>query len=269
MCGGRKMLSTNEAGELTSPNYPVQSVNNPNCHWILMASNSEEHITLTFTHIDVHNSDNCQNQFVEVRDGDSGGGNDMTASPLIGRYCGDRVPAPITSQGNALYITSSFGIFRATYATSTSFCGGEFTAIEGHFNSPVSISIDGINVIKYFGQNYPNSYPLDSECVWLIKASPGNRVTFHFSAFNIEANEYCNTDYVELREQSSSGPMLGRYCGQQVPAMNYTSTNVLWVKFRSDQSGSAPGFQAFYSLEHGIDLTGPTGQIASPGLTSQ
>lgn len=119
-----------------------------------------------------------------------------------------------------------------------------------------------------FFKDYPNSYPLESECIWIISASPGNRVTFNFISFNIEESEYCNTDYVELREQDSSGPFLGRYCGDQVPTLNFTSTNVLWVKFRSDQSGTAPGFQAYYALQHGIELSGTSGQIASPGFKS-
>ena len=139
MCGGRKVLGTNEMGELTSPNYPVHSIINLNCHWILIASEPEDHITLTFTHIDINAGNDCNEHFVEVRDGDSGGGTDLAASPLIGRYCGDRIPAPVTSQGNALYITNSMGIFRAIYATSTSFCGGEFTAQEGYFMSPVCL----------------------------------------------------------------------------------------------------------------------------------
>ena len=139
MCGGRKLLGTNEIGELTSPNYPVNSILNPNCHWILIASEPTEQITLTFTHIDIHAADDCTEHYVEVRDGDSGVGTDLSASPLIGRYCGDRIPAPITSQGNSLYITNSFGTFRATYTTSTSFCGGELTAQEGYFMTPVSL----------------------------------------------------------------------------------------------------------------------------------
>ena len=94
----------------------------------------------------------------------------------------------------------------------------------------------------------------------------GNRVNFDFVSFEVEANDYCNTDYVELREQSSAGPLLGRYCGQQSPTLNFTSTNILWVKFRSDESGTAPGFMAHYALQHGIDLMGTSGQIASPGL---
>jgi cubilin len=141
MCGGRKIVNSNEIGELTSPNYPHHSVTNPDCHWILMAAQPEEHITLTFTRLDIYESETCEHNFVEVRDGDSGGGLDLAASPLIGRYCGNRIPAPITSQGNALYITNAMGVFRATYATSTSYCGGEFTSESGYFMSPVCFSI--------------------------------------------------------------------------------------------------------------------------------
>lgn len=101
--------------------------------------------------------------------------------------------------------------------------------------------------------------------MWIIRASPGNRVTFNFISFNIEDNEYCNTDYLELREGSSSGPYLGRYCGSQTPTLNFTSTETLWVKFRSDQQGTAQGFQAHYALQHGIELRGRSGRIASPG----
>ncbi|XP_054159895.1 LOW QUALITY PROTEIN: cubilin-like [Oppia nitens] len=252
LCGGRKVLGSNEVGELTSPNFPHHSVYKPDCHWILVASQPEEHITLTFTRIDISGTD-CEQNYVEVRDGDNGGtdggSNPTASSPLIGKYCGDKVPPPITSLGNSLYIVNTFGLFRATYTTSTSYCGGTFTSHEGVFQSPA----------------YPNSYPLETECIWIISASPGNRVTFNFITFNIEESDYCNTDYLELRENDSSGPLLGRYCGQQIPSLNFTSTHILWVKFRSDQSGTAPGFQASYALEHGIDLVGESGAIANPG----
>ena len=141
-------MNDNEVGELTSPNFPHHSIVNPNCHWTIIASKPEEHITLTFTRIDITESQDCQHHYVEVRDGDSGGGTDLAASPLIGKYCGDRIPAPITSQGNALYITNSFGLFRATYSTSTSFCGGDITSQEGIFQSPVSNRIRIDSIIK-------------------------------------------------------------------------------------------------------------------------
>lgn len=46
-------------------------------------------------------------------------------------------------------------------------CGGELEALHGWFASP----------------GYPNSYPVEIECVWTIKSSPGNTVMVDFRYF--------------------------------------------------------------------------------------
>ena len=43
-------------------------------------------------------------------------------------------------------------------------CGGDFTSESGSFTSP----------------GYPNSYPIDTECVWTIMVPPGSRVQLSF-----------------------------------------------------------------------------------------
>lgn len=40
----------------------------------------------------------CRYDFVELRDGNS------IHSPLVGRYCGDKIPPPIRSSGDSLHI---------------------------------------------------------------------------------------------------------------------------------------------------------------------
>lgn len=40
----------------------------------------------------------CRYDYVEVRNGDG------LSSPVIGRFCGDQLPPPITSSGNSLHI---------------------------------------------------------------------------------------------------------------------------------------------------------------------
>lgn len=134
ICGGRKVIGDNEIGELTSPNYPHESVQNGVCHWILSASSPDKHISFIFTHIESHMlEEQCSLVGIELRDGDT------NQSPLIGRYCGSRVPPPIVTEGSALFISKSeLIIFRATYSTSTSHCGGDFTGEQGYFMSPVS-----------------------------------------------------------------------------------------------------------------------------------
>ena len=64
---------------------------------------------------------------------------------------------------------------------------------------------------------------------------------------SIESSDYCNNDFVEIHEESSSGRLLGHYCGNEIPA-NVTAGNNLWVLFRSDAEGQGSGFWADYEL---------------------
>jgi len=85
-------------------------------------------------------------------------------------------------------------------------------------------------------QMLTNSYPF-----------PGNRVHISFRRMDIEATDFCNTDFVEVHESGPSGPLLGHFCGNEIPA-NITAARELWVLFRTDAEGQAPGFLADYSL---------------------
>lgn len=125
-------------------------------------------------------------------------------------------------------------------------CGGEYFSISGTIASPM----------------YPESYPINSECIWQLKTSPGNRIRLTFSVFEIETSPNCDSDYLEIREKSGIGPLIGIYCNE-LPGAVEASTE-LWIKFRSDNSGTAKGFLGEYNLIHGNELTGVSGEIASP-----
>lgn len=43
-------------------------------------------------------------------------------------------------------------------------------------------------------------------------------------------------------------PLIGRYCGNSLPAPIHSSSNFLWVRFRSDSSVSQAGFRAVYTV---------------------
>lgn len=114
-------------------------------------------------------------------------------------------------------------------------CGGIYGVIKGTISSP----------------NYPNNYLRDSECVWTLKASVGNRISLKFIDFVLEENEFCNEDYVEVRENDSVGPILGIFCGSNVPT-NITLSSSFWIKFRSNSIGSAKGFTADFNYGKNI-----------------
>mgnify|MGYP002259910321 CR=1 FL=1 len=79
-----------------------------------------DHVTLTFTHMDIEELNNCGYDYVEVLDGDN------AMAPRAGKYCGTRVPPPIVSSGMALFVifksdaSDERGGFRAVYTKSIS-----------------------------------------------------------------------------------------------------------------------------------------------------
>jgi len=86
----------------------------------------------------------------------------------------------------------------------------------------------------------------DSECVWILKSSVGNNISLNFITFELEEDEFCNEDYVEVREQNSNGSILGIFCGSNLPPNNISSS-LIWIKFRSSSLGSAKGFTANFN----------------------
>ncbi|KAG9476560.1 hypothetical protein GDO78_003221 [Eleutherodactylus coqui] len=208
------------------------------------------HITISFTDFQTERgSQNCTADYVEILGGDNSG------APSLGRLCGTVIPPPVTSLGNALVLrfVSNNDVnmkgFHASYSASLSACGGTLHMEVGAFSSPGS----------------PQPYPADTECVWTLLSSPGNRLTLSFKSFSLQMSENCSSDYVEIREGSETGPLLGRFCGDSLPN-NVTSVagHVLWVKFVSDGSLSGEGFQATFSHLFGNNIQGSYGQIASP-----
>lgn len=50
-----------------------------------------------------------------------------------------------------------------------------------------------------------------------------------------------------MREEHALGPVIGVLCGTDPPT-NISSSKSLWIKFRSDEADSAPGFLADFAL---------------------
>uniref|UniRef100_I3KD12 Cubilin n=1 Tax=Oreochromis niloticus TaxID=8128 RepID=I3KD12_ORENI len=247
---GATIITDDNGGAIASPRYPAQYPPNQNCSWIIRAQEPLNHVTLSFTDFDLERIfANCSHDFLEILDGDN------YNSPTIGRYCGSEIPHPVTSFSNSLvvkFISDQFDSrkgFRATYSGSTSSCGGDLVMETGAFNSP----------------NYPDAYPPNVECVWTIRSSPGNRIQLSFITFQLQGDSDCQNDYLEIREGNATGPLVDRFCGNSLPS-NYTSViaHIMWVKFVSDASVSGAGFRATFSHLYGVDVTGESGQIASP-----
>ena len=94
---------------------------------------------------------------------------------------------------------------------------------------------------------YPNSYPKNTICVWVITAPRGEHVRLLIKAIDLEYCTVCYCDYVEVREGASSdGLVIGRFCNSKRTTV-YSEGRQMWVKFRSDKAYQGKGFSASFS----------------------
>ncbi|XP_018577861.1 cubilin-like [Anoplophora glabripennis] len=242
-CGSR--LTTQGSGniQVTHDELSVQSY----CLWTIVSSDPSRRITLIITKMQMHMYDCNGENPVKIYGGET------TESPLLKSYCGKKVPPPLVSDGSAITIELQQSMdFFATYSVFDSHCGGEFNAAEGFFATP----------------GYPNKYPSDMECEWIINVAPGNNIMLTFTEFDILESEKCNTDFLEIRSNNVSGALLGIYCGKNKP-LNITHVGTLWLLYKSSKLDSgaivlAKGFYGEYKLNDYNELSGPRGTIASP-----
>uniref|UniRef100_H9G7X4 TNF alpha induced protein 6 n=1 Tax=Anolis carolinensis TaxID=28377 RepID=H9G7X4_ANOCA len=111
-------------------------------------------------------------------------------------------------------------------------CGGVFTDSKHIFKTP----------------GYPNEYEDDQICYWHIRVKYGQRINIQFLDFDLEDDESCMADYLEIYDSYDDvSGFVGRYCGDELPDDIVSTGNVMTLKFLSDASITAGGFQIQYT----------------------
>ncbi|XP_025080445.1 tolloid-like protein 1 [Pomacea canaliculata] len=111
-------------------------------------------------------------------------------------------------------------------------CDGVYTSPSGSISSPL----------------YPSQYPPNKDCIYIINTTQGHRITLTFVTFEIEAaTDDCKLDHLQIRDGSSElSPSMGIFCNTSVPDRVRSTSNTMWIRFRSG-SQSGTGFNATYS----------------------
>uniref|UniRef100_A0A915I2G4 CUB domain-containing protein n=1 Tax=Romanomermis culicivorax TaxID=13658 RepID=A0A915I2G4_ROMCU len=247
-CGG--ILTDNE-GKFTVVNETDNDVEYRACEWTIKAPLGRK-ILLVVENFIFNGQDNS------------------TGYPILS-IC-DFINGPnaisITSTGDAMFVSMHHAVttvpvpggivFAASYKFIESGCGGILTSSSGFISSP----------------NFPNPYPLGTECNWLIKVKTGYTVQFKFATLDIGpsvANYDCTSrfgdilgTYIELFDgQNASAPLLRRFCGSRAVLIGQTiasTENAMFVRFRTSATDSMEtrtgrGFSGNYSVGCGGLLT--------------
>ncbi|KAH9281792.1 Tolloid-like protein 1 [Echinococcus granulosus] len=278
-CGG---VINAANGTIQTPGFPAEYPPNKNCIWKIVAA-PKSTIFLNFTHFDLEGKNKaCNYDFINVYSGP------QHNQQKIGTFCGNTLPAPITSHTNELNIefytdgsVQRTG-FRAVFFTDLDECAdnnggcqhicrntiGSYYCecrpgykVYGRFNcKEIGISAGCQQEIsspegEIRTPNWPSEYPARQSCQWKITATPGHRVKVVFDAFEVESHQQCMYDRVIAYDGlTTDAPQLGRYCGSRKPAPIISTGATLLLTFNADGSVQRKGFRAQHSTVCGGEL---------------
>uniref|UniRef100_A0A8V0ZKP3 Metalloendopeptidase n=1 Tax=Gallus gallus TaxID=9031 RepID=A0A8V0ZKP3_CHICK len=267
ICGGEVRK---DAGQIQSPNYPDDYRPSKECIWKITVSEGF-HIGISFQAFEIEWHDACSYDYLEIRDG-------LTEnSPLIGQFCGYEKPEDIKSSSNKIWMkfTSDATISKAGFAANffkemdecsqpdnggceqhcentlgsykctcepgyeltadkkscEAACGGFITKLNGTITSP----------------GWPKEYPTNKNCVWQVVAPAQYRISLQFEVFDLEGNDVCKYDYVEVRSGLATDSKLhGKFCGSEKPEVITSYSNNIRLEFKSDNTVSKKGFKVHF-----------------------
>ncbi|XP_066542213.1 neuropilin-2b isoform X2 [Hoplias malabaricus] len=238
-CGGHRDAS--DAGYITTPGYPQEYPPHQDCRWIITAPEPSQRIVLNFNpHFELEKLD-CRYDFIEIRDGSS------ESADLLGKHCSNIAPAAIISSGPVLHIRfvsdyahqgAGFSLRYEIHKTGSD-CSRNFTSPSGVIESP----------------GFPDKYPHNLECTFIIVVPPHMEVTLTFLTFDLENDPLqgsegeCKYDWLEVWDGLPQvGPLIGRHCGTKIPPELKSSTGILSLTFHTDMAVAKDGFSARYNM---------------------
>lgn len=215
-------------------------------------------IKFNFEHMNMEkNPDGSCNSYILIRDGP------YEDSPFLGdgKYCGNSSPSIATTSGNKAIVQ----FYRARAMLKREFelkyqqigynCGGFITLTQMQNKSEITTP------------NYPNIPKPHIECIWRVTAPSGELLKIEFlERFDLTPSPNCMTEFLEVREGSTSNaPIIGKYCGQ-MPQPIFVSSNMVRLYYMTDVTVPRNGFKLKVSFVRcGKSITSTKGFLTSPG----
>ncbi|KAF0028409.1 hypothetical protein F2P81_019496 [Scophthalmus maximus] len=256
-CGG---LLHVDRGVVSSPHYPQNYMPGLDCSWHVMVTPGFR-VSVTFQspfQIQGYGTACSSGDYLELRNGPDG------SSPLLGgRLCGTSPPSLLQTTDNHLFLhflsdgSNEASGFKLTFEAHSQACGG---FIELSHNDPPGYITS---------PNYPQNYPQNVDCVWVITVPNGEAVQIDFEdEIYIEPTTQCLYDYLEVRDGSTTNAdLISRLCGNTRPSTQHSTGSSMLLRFRTDTSVTHKGFKAKYSKATcGGTYIGQRGVISSPGF---
>ncbi|XP_068942361.1 cubilin [Petaurus breviceps papuanus] len=251
-CGGT-FNATSSPQTTASPHSPDLLFPLSICTWIIDAP-PQQQVKLVVQEFQLHSED-CSQNYLQIQDSPEFQ-NDQ--SP-VHRFCSEdtsAVPEFYSSQRTAIVVFKSAEFrndSRVTFTYQVADCNREYNQAFGYLKSP----------------GWPEDYSHDLDCSTILRAPSNHSITLFFHSFNVESTRECTNDFLEVRNGSDgSSPLLGKYCGTQLPNPIFSKNHLLYLRFKSDFMHSGHGYEILWTSSLfgcGGTLYGVAGSLTSPG----
>ena len=93
--------------------------------------------------------------------------------------------------------------------------------------------------------NFPDLFPSNSYCIWLIEAPPGGYVFLEFTdAFNYQCEDTCDKSYAEVHVGPDFRSAGYRYCCSSIPTQTFVSVAQEMLVIHNGWGDRSRGFKA-------------------------
>uniref|UniRef100_A0A0N5A6L6 Cubilin n=1 Tax=Parastrongyloides trichosuri TaxID=131310 RepID=A0A0N5A6L6_PARTI len=239
---------------LKSPNYPDPYPPDINCKWVIQAE-SHRRLLIIPNDIDLRMSDKgkCDTDTVTVEGMVPVEGKGGIVYEDINGY------RHITCKKSFDNITYTHGSVDVTFKSGPGLITDNrgFSLQINEIMDPCTdmhLMVDENHPLKVLhSPDFPNPSPKSLNCGWKISAPIGHRIKFNIDpeTFNMEGKtgNACINDYLEIYDgPSKKNRLIGRYCGTSPPETIFSTSNGLFVHYKTDVVIPSNGFNATYSI---------------------
>ncbi|XP_077988407.1 CUB and sushi domain-containing protein 1-like [Glandiceps talaboti] len=252
--------------DVASPNYPGDYPNNIYCEWV---ASTVDGTRIFVEHLDFNTEQCCDYYY-------SGHGNEPHYNnSVIWEHSGIFLPTNFDSLGGTVWIrlatngdTTSKGFltrihdtgrgscegtcnfYNEKYACSCErdcvlkdeCCGDYFELCAGNCSESITIPTDSSVIVT--SPNFPEYYPDDSRCQWIVNTEQGTKIDVVFGDFYTEpCCDFFSAGNGNNPSQNTS--VIWGHTGYTAPDDYLSVGDTVWMRFISDSRVTEKGFQVF------------------------
>ncbi|XP_022288968.1 dorsal-ventral patterning tolloid-like protein 1 isoform X4 [Crassostrea virginica] len=244
--------TANKSGTFNSTSWPGLYPLNSNCRYYFVGLHSER-VELNITDFQLQGVyPQCQFDYLDIyADLSSLDPEAQISSPLLGRFCGDRMdilPSRIISTTNVILISFHSDGHRSARGFYGSYRFIDASIYEIGTKSPDHYCQFTIqSTYERRGQivspTYPGVYPDNLNCSYGLHGVAGERIQIVFNDFSLfHGGDYCPYDSLTVYDGGTRhAPVLGKFCGEHGPVTFFSSGAHLFIEFvtRAGRIGDA------------------------------